>query len=37
MVLFYGESHGLSRTGQPRHRVRRLEELAGWFDSHLKS
>ena len=36
MVLFYGESHGLSRNGQPKHRVRRLEEIAGWFDSHLK-
>lgn len=36
MVLFKGESHGLSRNGQPRHRVRRLEEIAGWFDGHLK-
>ncbi len=36
MVLFKGESHGLSRNGKPQHRVRRLEEIAGWFDSHLK-
>ena len=36
MVLFKGESHGLSRNGKPIHRVRRLEEIAGWFDSHLK-
>lgn len=36
MVLFKGESHGLSRNGKPKHRVRRLEEIAGWFDSHLQ-
>lgn len=35
MVLFKGESHGLSRSGQPVHRVRRLEEIAGWFDRWL--
>lgn len=31
MVLFRGEGHELSRSGQPKHRVRRLEELTSWF------
>lgn len=36
MVLFEGENHSLSRSGKPRHRVRRLEEIIGWFDKYLK-
>ncbi len=35
MCLFHGESHGLSRTGKPKHRVRRLKEMAAWFDKYL--
>ncbi|MDD5263354.1 MAG: S9 family peptidase [Candidatus Bipolaricaulis sp.] len=35
MVMFHGESHGLSRDGRPANRVRRLEEIVTWFDSHL--
>ena len=36
LVLFRGESHDLSRTGKPRHRIRRLREILAWFDHHLK-
>ncbi|HEX4231985.1 MAG TPA: S9 family peptidase [Bryobacteraceae bacterium] len=35
MVRFPGESHELSRSGQPWHRVERLEHIAGWFDKYL--
>ena len=34
-VRFPDESHGLSRTGQPVHRVERLERICDWFDRHL--
>ncbi len=36
LVLFRGENHDLSRTGRPRSRIRRMEEIAGWMDAHLK-
>ena len=36
MVVFHGENHELSRSGKPRHRIRRLEEITAWFDSHVK-
>ena len=36
MVLFPGETHDLSRTGKPKHRVARLNQYIRWFDSHLK-
>ena len=36
MVVFHGENHELSRTGKPRNRIRRMEEILGWFDGHLK-
>jgi dipeptidyl aminopeptidase/acylaminoacyl peptidase len=35
MVKFPGESHELSRSGQPWHRVERLEHIMGWFDKWL--
>ena len=35
MVRFPGESHELSRSGQPWHRVERLEHIVGWFDKWL--
>ena len=35
MVRFPNESHELSRSGQPWHRVERLEHLVGWFDKWL--
>ena len=34
MVLFHGENHELSRGGKPLHRIRRLNEITGWFDKH---
>ena len=34
-VRFPDESHGLSRTGQPVHRVERLERICDWFDRYL--
>ncbi len=36
MVVFHGESHGMTRTGKPRNRIRNMEEILGWFDGHLK-
>ena len=36
MVLFEGENHSLSRSGKPRHRIRRLEEIFNWFGKYLK-
>lgn len=34
MVCFRGENHELSRSGKPTHRLKRLNEIIGWFDSH---
>ena len=36
MVIFHGENHELSRSGKPLHRIRRLEEITGWFEKHTK-
>lgn len=36
MIRFPGESHELSRSGQPWHRVERLEHIVGWFDKYLQ-
>jgi len=36
MVRFPGESHELSRSGQPWHRVERLEHIVNWFDIYLQ-
>lgn len=35
MVRFPNETHELSRSGQPWHRVERLEHIVGWFDHWL--
>jgi dipeptidyl aminopeptidase/acylaminoacyl peptidase len=35
MVSFPSESHELSRSGQPWHRVERLQHIVGWFDHWL--
>lgn len=37
MVLFPGASHGLSRGGNPRQRLERLERIEAWFQRHLLS
>ena len=36
MVRFPGESHELSRSGKPSHRVERLQHIVGWFDKYLE-
>jgi len=36
MCLFHGENHELSRSGKPKHRARRLEEMLDWFDKYCK-
>ncbi len=36
MVRFPDESHELSRSGKPWHRVERLRHIVGWFDKYLK-
>ena len=36
LCMFRGENHELSRSGKPKHRVRRLEEMTNWFEKHLK-
>jgi dipeptidyl aminopeptidase/acylaminoacyl peptidase len=35
MVRFPNEPHELSRSGQPWHRVERLQHIVGWFDMWL--
>lgn len=36
MCLFHGENHELSRSGKPKHRVRRLVEITDWMNQFLK-
>ncbi len=36
MVRFPAESHELTRSGSPRHRVQRFELVLAWFDRYLK-
>lgn len=36
LCMFRGENHELSRSGKPKHRVRRLEEITNWFNKYLK-
>jgi len=35
MVRFPNEGHELSRSGQPWHRIERLQHILGWFDKWL--
>ncbi len=37
LVMFREENHELSRSGKPKHRIRRLEEILAWLERHLKS
>ena len=37
MCLFKDENHELSRNGRPQSRIKRLEEITTWMDSHLKT
>lgn len=34
-IWFKNESHGLSRDGRPKSRVKRLEEITDWMNKHL--
>lgn len=36
LCMFRGENHELSRSGKPKNRVRRLEEMTNWFEKYLK-
>ena len=36
MVRFPDETHDLSRSGKPWHRVERLQHIVGWFDKYLQ-
>jgi len=36
MVRFPDETHELSRSGKPWHRVERLRHIVGWFDKYLQ-
>ncbi|HYM61080.1 MAG TPA: S9 family peptidase [Thermoanaerobaculia bacterium] len=36
MIRFPDESHELSRSGKPWHRVERLEHIVNWFDKYLQ-
>lgn len=36
LCMFRGENHELSRSGKPKHRVKRLEEITNWLDKYLK-
>lgn len=35
LVLFHGENHELSRSGRPKNRIRRMEEIVNWMQQHL--
>jgi len=37
LVMFREENHELSRSGKPKHRARRLQEMLDWFNRYLKS
>lgn len=37
MVVFNSENHDLSRSGKPKARNKRLEELTQWFEHYLKT
>jgi dipeptidyl aminopeptidase/acylaminoacyl peptidase len=36
-VRFPNESHDMSRSGQPKHRLERLRHILAWFDKYLTS
>ena len=36
MCMLKGENHELSRSGRPRNRIVRMEEILNWMDGHLK-
>lgn len=36
LCYFRGENHELSRSGKPKHRIRRLQEMTEWFAKYTK-
>lgn len=36
MCIFHGENHELSRSGKPKHRIRRMNEINDWLFSYIK-
>lgn len=36
LCWFRGENHELSRSGKPKHRLRRLEEITNWIEKYTK-
>lgn len=34
LTWFYGENHDLSRAGKPQARLKRLNEITNWFETH---
>lgn len=36
LCMFKGENHELNRSGKPKHRLRNLTEMTGWFNQYLK-
>lgn len=36
LCYFRGENHELSRSGKPKHRIRRLEEITNWIEKYTK-
>jgi dipeptidyl aminopeptidase/acylaminoacyl peptidase len=36
MLRFPAESHELTRSGSPQHRVTRFDAVLEWFDRYLK-
>jgi acylaminoacyl-peptidase len=36
LCLFADENHELSRSGKPKGRIGRLEEMLNWFEQYLK-
>lgn len=35
-VCVHGENHELSRSGKPRNRIIRMQEILNWMDHYLK-
>ena len=36
LCYFRGENHELSRSGKPKHRIRRLREITDWFEKYSR-
>ena len=37
MCIFHGENHELSRSGKPKHRIRRLTEITSWLYRYMSA